>query len=91
MRLLAGTSGYNFDEWKGSFYPEKFPAAKMLAYYAERLPTVEVNYTFYRMPNAKTIAGWVEQTPANFTFVLKASQKITHFKRLKEVESELRY
>src|SRR5258708_28622901 len=63
----------------------------MLAYYAERLPTVEVNYTFYRMPNPKTIAGWVEQTPATFTFVLKASQKITHFKRLKEVESELRY
>jgi len=91
MRLLAGTSGYNFDEWKGTFYPEKFPSAKMLAYYAERLPTVEVNYTFYRMPNAKTIAGWVEQTPATFTFVLKASQKITHFKRLKEVESELRY
>jgi len=91
MRLLAGTSGYNFDEWKGTFYPEKFPSAKMLAYYAERLPTVEVNYTFYRMPNAKTIAGWVEQTPAGFTFVLKASQKITHFKRLKEVESELRY
>src|SRR5258708_16215186 len=63
----------------------------MLAYYAERLPTVEVTDTVCRMANAKTIAGWVEQTPAGFTFVLKASQKITHFKRLKEVESELRY
>jgi uncharacterized protein YecE (DUF72 family) len=91
MRLHVGTSGYNFPEWKGTFYPEKFPEAKMLAYYAERLGTVEINYTFYRMPNAKTIAGWSEATPAGFTFVLKAPQRITHIARLKEVESPLRY
>jgi uncharacterized protein YecE (DUF72 family) len=91
MRLHVGTSGYNFPEWKGSFYPEKFPESKMLAYYAERLGTVEINYTFYRMPNAKTIAGWNDATPAGFTFVLKAPQRITHIARLKEVESPLRY
>src|SRR5947209_13717759 len=91
MRLHVGTSGYNFPEWKGTFYPEKYPEAKMLAYYAERLGTVEINYTFYRMPNAQTIAGWNEATPAGFTFVLKAPQRITHIARLKEVESPLRY
>ena len=58
-----GTSGYNYDEWKGSFYPEKMPSAKMLPYYAERFSTVEINYTFYRMPSEKTIEGWVEATP----------------------------
>jgi len=91
MRLKVGTSGYNFPEWKGPFYPEKLPAAKMLAYYAERLATVEINYTFYRMPNAKTVAGWKETTPDGFTFVLKAPQRITHMARLKEVEAPLRY
>jgi uncharacterized protein YecE (DUF72 family) len=91
MRLRVGTSGYNFPEWKGPFYPEKLPAAKMLGFYAERLETVEINYTFYRMPNAKTISGWSDATPPGFTFVLKISQKITHFKRLQEIESELRY
>src|SRR3989449_9502435 len=91
MRAHIGTSGYNFPEWKGTFYPEKLPEAKMLAYYAERLGTVEINYTFYRMPNAKTIAGWNEATPPGFTFVLKAPQRITHIARLKEVESPLRY
>ncbi len=91
MRLRVGTSGYNFDEWKGSFYPEKFPAAKMLAYYAERLETVEINYTFYRMPSPKTVARWDATVPEGFTFVLKVSQKITHFKRLNEIENELKY
>ncbi len=91
MRLVAGTSGYNFPEWKGTFYPEKLAAAKMLAYYAERLPAVEINYTFYRMPNAKTIAGWRAATPGSFIFVLKASKRITHDARLREVEQPLRY
>ena len=91
MRVRVGTSGYNFPEWKGTFYPAKLPAAKMLAYYADRLATVEVNYTFYRMPNAKTVAGWDADTPAGFTFVLKAPQRITHFARLKNVDDPLRY
>jgi len=91
MRLHVGTSGYNFDEWKGAFYPEKLPADQWLRYYAERLPAVEINYTFYRMPNAKTIGQWMEATPDGFTFVLKVSQRITHHARLKEVEQPLRY
>jgi uncharacterized protein YecE (DUF72 family) len=91
MRVHVGTSGYNFPEWKGTFYPEKLPAAQMLPYYAERLSTVEVNYTFYRMPNAKTIAGWDAATPPGFTLVLKAPQRITHIARLKDIDDPLRY
>ena len=60
----VGTSGYNYPEWKGSFYPDDLPAKKMLPYYAARFPTVEINYTFYRMPTEKLVAGWAEQTPA---------------------------
>ena len=91
MRPHVGTSGYNLPEWKGPFYPAKLPAAQMLPYYAERLSTVEINYTFYRMPNAKTVAGWDRAVPAGFTFVLKASQRITHIARLKDVDDPLRY
>jgi uncharacterized protein YecE (DUF72 family) len=89
--IRIGTSGYNYPEWRGSFYPEKFPTGKMLPYYAERFSTVEINYTFYRMPNAKTIAGWDAETPANFSFTLKAPQRITHFARLREIDDPLRY
>jgi uncharacterized protein YecE (DUF72 family) len=89
--IRIGTSGYNYPEWRGSFYPEKFPTGKMLAYYAERFDTVEVNYTFYRMPNAKTIAGWVAETPEGFSFTLKAPQRITHFARLWDIDDPLRY
>jgi len=70
VNVRVGTSGYNFPEWKGTFYPAKFPESQMLEYYAQRLATVEVNYTFYRMPNAKTVTGWDAATPAGFTFVL---------------------
>jgi uncharacterized protein YecE (DUF72 family) len=82
VRVLVGTSGYSYAPWKGSFYPEKLPAAKMLAYYAEHLPTVEINNTFYRMPAAEMVQGWGAQTPENFTFVLKSPKRITHEKRL---------
>ena len=91
MAIRVGTSGYNYPEWRGSFYPEKFPTAKMLPYYAERFSTVEINYTFYRMPNAKTIAGWNAETPAGFVFTLKASRRITHDARLKGVDEPLGY
>ena len=91
MRVRVGTSGYNFPEWKGWFYPAKLPSAKMLAFYAGRLTTVEINYTFYRMPNPKVVAGWDAETPAEFTFILKAPQRITHFARLKDVDDPLRY
>ena len=91
MRLLTGTSGYNFPEWRGTFYPAKLPTAKWLEYYAQQLPTVEINYTFHRTPSAKTIAGWNAATPPTFTFVLKAPQRITHMQRLKNVDESLRF
>ncbi len=79
-----GTSGYNYPEWKGSFYPEKMPAAKMLPYYAERFTTVEINYTFYRIPNEKIVTGWAVQVPPAFKFTLKAPRRITHDSRLRD-------
>jgi len=86
MRYLIGTSGYNYPEWRGSFYPEKFPTNKMLAYYAERFDTVEVNYTFYRMPTEKLLEGWAAGTPDRFTFTLKAPRRITHDSKLQRCE-----
>ena len=91
MTIRIGTSGYNYPEWRGSFYPEKFATSKMLPYYAERFSTVEINYTFYRMPNAKTVASWDAETPSGFCFALKAPQRITHVLRLKDVDDPLRY
>jgi uncharacterized protein YecE (DUF72 family) len=85
MRIEVGTSGYSYKEWKGSFYPEDLPAKKMLAFYSTRLSTVEINATFYRMPVDKTVADWATEVPAGFTFALKAPQRITHIKRLKDV------
>lgn len=82
--IWVGTSGYNYPEWKGSFYPADLPASKMLAYYAARFPTVEINYTFYRMPTAALIAGWVEKFPAPYRLTLKAPRRITHDSRLRE-------
>ncbi|HLW11677.1 MAG TPA: DUF72 domain-containing protein [Casimicrobiaceae bacterium] len=82
-RLLAGASGYSFKEWKGTFYPEKIKADAMLAWYAERLPTVEINNTFYRMPKTAVIETWAAATPENFRFAIKASRRITHLARLK--------
>jgi uncharacterized protein YecE (DUF72 family) len=86
MRFHIGTSGYNYPEWRGSFYPEKFPTSKMLAYYAERFSTVEVNYTFYRMPTAALLGGWAATTPDGFTFTLKAPRRITHDSKLQRCE-----
>lgn len=84
--ILIGTSGYNYPEWKGSFYPSDLPTAKMLPYYASKFPTVEINYTFYRMPTPKLIAGWRAQVPPQFRFTLKAPKRITHDKRLRAAE-----
>ncbi len=91
MRVLTGTSGYSYKEWKGAFYPEDLAASKMLGYYAGRLPTVEINNTFYRMPKKEVVAGWAAQVPDAFSFVLKASMRITHKKRLKDADDELNY
>jgi uncharacterized protein YecE (DUF72 family) len=89
MAIWVGTSGYNYPEWKGSFYPEKMPASKMLPYYAERFDTVEINYTFYRMPNEKILAGWNQETPDRFRLTLKAPKRITHDARLRDCEESL--
>jgi uncharacterized protein YecE (DUF72 family) len=88
--ILVGTSGYNYPEWKGSFYPPDLPAAKMLPYYADRFSTVEINYTFYRMPTAKLVAGWAAQVPGDFRFTLKAPRRITHDRRLRDVADPVR-
>jgi len=82
-RLLTGASGYSFKEWKGDFYPEKIKPEEMLAYYAERLPTVEINNTFYRMPKVAVLESWAGSTPESFRFAIKASRRITHMARLK--------
>ena len=89
QRIHVGTSGYNYPEWRGSFYPEKFSTGKMLAYYAERFPTVEINYTFYRMPTETLLAGWASATPDAFTFTLKAPRRITHDAKLQRCEDAL--
>ena len=82
MKTWLGTSGFSYPAWRGSFYPEKMPPAKMLAYYAERMTTVEINNTFYRMPKAEMLAGWAATTPAAFRFAPKAPQRITHRQKL---------
>ena len=85
-QFWVGTSGYNYTEWKGSFYPKKFSSKNMLPYYAERLPTVEINYTFYRMPTERLLRGWSTITPDTFRFTLKAPRRITHDARLKDCD-----
>ena len=87
--IYVGTSGYNYPEWRGSFYPPAFPAKQMFGYYAERFRTVEINATFYRMPTPKLTAAWHEQAPARFKYALKAPRQITHIKRLKDADAAL--
>jgi len=86
-----GTSGYNYKEWKGSFYPDDLADQGMLKYYAQRFPSVEINYTFYRMPNVRTLQGWAKETPDGFTFTLKAPRRITHELRLRDAGDPLTY
>jgi uncharacterized protein YecE (DUF72 family) len=90
-RLFAGASGFSYKPWKGPFYPLDLPDAEMLGYYAARLPAVEINNTFYRLPKAAVLEGWAAQTPESFRFVLKASRKITHIQRLKDVADTVGY
>ena len=91
VRLLAGASGFSYKPWKGPFYPLDLPDGGMLGYYAARLPAVEINNTFYRLPKAKMLEDWAGQTPDDFRFVLKASRKITHIHRLKDVSELVSY
>lgn len=88
MDLYVGTSGYSYKEWKGSFYPEKLAAKKMLEYYGERLSAVEINNTFYRLPKTSVLENWGEQVPESFRFSIKASRRITHFTRMKPEATE---
>jgi len=83
MKLLAGASGYSFKAWKGDFYPQTIKPEAMLAWYAERLPSVEINNTFYQMPKATVLENWARSTPESFRFAIKASRRITHLARLK--------
>jgi uncharacterized protein YecE (DUF72 family) len=88
--IHVGTSGWNYREWRGAFYPARLRAAAMLPFYAERFSTVEVNASFYRMPSPGTVAAWVTATPAGFVFALKAPQRITHMRRLRDVDEPVR-
>jgi len=91
MKLHVGTSGYSYKEWKGNFYPEDLPAKEMLSYYSRRLPAVEINNTFYRLPQPSMMENWKAQVPARFRFSIKATQRITHIKRLNNVADETKY
>jgi uncharacterized protein YecE (DUF72 family) len=84
MQVRAGTSGFSYNEWKGAFYPPELSARKMLEYYSKRLPAVEINNTFYRMPQQKLLEGWSSQVPESFRFVLKAPRRITHMSKLRD-------
>lgn len=91
MRLFVGTSGFSYAEWKGSFYPEGLPDGEMLTSYAERLSTVEINNTFYRMPQPALLEGWSKKVGEDFRFALKAPRSITHISRLKEAADGTAY
>jgi uncharacterized protein YecE (DUF72 family) len=89
-QLHVGTSGYSYKEWKGTFYPEKLAEKDMLHFYSEHFSTVEINYSFYQLPKEATLLKWASEVPAGFTFSLKANQKITHIKRLRDCGDILR-
>jgi len=91
MNLFVGTSGFSYKEWKGTFYPEDLPDKQMLQFYGERFQSVEINNTFYRMPKASVLEAWANEVPADFKFVLKASQQITHKLRLKDAGDSVAY
>ena len=91
MQVHAGTSGFSYDEWAGVFYPEKLPAKQRLAFYASQLDTVEINNTFYRTPSTSVVAGWRAQVGPGFRFVVKASQRLTHQRRLKDCAADLEH
>ena len=91
MDIRVGTSGWSYKEWKGVFYPADLSSDDMLRYYASRLPTVEINNSFYRIPKEKVLLDWAAQVPPEFRFVLKASRRITHISRLADEDDSLAY
>lgn len=90
-QIRLGTSGFSYKEWKGIFYPPDLPPREMLRYYASRFNSVEVDGTFYRVPSAATIEGWLAATPVDFSFAIKAHQRLTHRERLKTPSETLRH
>jgi uncharacterized protein YecE (DUF72 family) len=88
MQFIVGTSGYGYKEWRGMFYPAKMPTDDMLPYYSERFASTELNNTFYKLPTTADVRSWTKQVPTSFRFAIKASQTITHRKRLREAEAE---
>lgn len=91
MKTLIGTSGFSYKQWKGAFYPADVSPDEMLRHYADKFAAVEINNTFYRMPRAHVLEGWRDQVPETFRFAVKASRRITHLKRLADVEEPLGY
>jgi len=89
--VRIGTSGFSYKEWCGSFYPPRTPGSRMLSFYSQRLPTVEINYTFRAMPRPQMLTGWAQETPEHFRFALKAPQRITHIARLRGAGMELEH
>ena len=89
--IRIGTSGFAYAQWKPGFYPENLPKTRFLEFYAAHFPTVEIDYTFYRMPSAKTLGAWMAATGGEFRFALKASRRITHFERLRVPSEALDY
>ncbi|RPJ83939.1 MAG: DUF72 domain-containing protein [Acidobacteria bacterium] len=87
--IWVGTSGYNYVEWRGTFYPPALPSSRMLEYYSARLSTVEINYSFYRMPSERTLDGWLAAVPENFRLTLKAPKRITHDRRLRDCGAQV--
>ncbi|HEX6273464.1 MAG TPA: DUF72 domain-containing protein [Polyangiaceae bacterium] len=91
MRVLCGTSGFSYAEWRGTFYPPDLDASDMLAFYSSRLGTVEINNTFYQTPKAELLERWGSAVPSTFRFALKASRRISHVRRLKDASEEVGY
>ena len=91
MQLWVGTSGYSYKEWKGTFYPQDLSDKLMLGFYGQQFGTVEINNTFYRMPAQSVLAHWSEEVPETFAFALKAPRRITHEKRLQEINEDLSF
>lgn len=89
IRFRIGTSGYSYGEWRGTFYPEELPEEGRLKFYAQRFSTVELNYTFHRMPNVRTVQSWAKDTPDDFLFALKAPRRVTHEQRLRDTAESL--
>src|SRR6185436_16435144 len=87
--IRIGCSGWQYKHWRGDFYPAELPAARWFSFYATQFDTVEINNSFYRLPEAHTFERWRDQAPRHFTYAVKASRFLTHMKKLKDPEDPL--